>query len=119
LQQTISDKIINRKYLVLAGAFFLLLILVINFLKTDRIPNEIISNEVIISDLQANFEIPGLIIEDTNEEDNNSEFYFNSFNFNHTLYSFLNNRLSIETTTYGYTQINHYFQSDLSPPLVM
>jgi hypothetical protein len=119
LQQTISDKIFNRKYLALAGAFFLLLILVINFLKTDRIPNEIISNEVKICYLQANFEIPVLIIEDTNEEDNDSEFYYDSFNFNHTLYSFLNNRFSIETTTYRYTQINHYFQSDLSPPLVM
>ena len=119
MQQTITDKIFNYKYLALAGAFFLLLVVVTNYLKTDRAPNEIISNDEIIYDFQANTEASVLIMEDTNEEDYNSDLYSNSFSFNHTLYAFLNNRWSIESSTYGFTRINSYFQSDLSPPLFM
>jgi len=119
LQQTITDKIFNHRYITLAGVLFLLLIIVNNFLKADLISNATIPNDELLCGTQANIEYSAFIIEDTNEEDFSSELCSYPFNCNFTVYSFRDNRMAFAALSHRFTQVSNYFQSDLSPPLLI
>ena len=119
MQQTITDKILDQKFLPLAGAFILLLIIFFNFPKSNSITGNRTSDNELHCEWPGETAVSLIFMEDLNEDDPDKIFLYNPFKTFYSEFSGIPIQNYIENSTTRISTIKNHFQSDLSPPHLM
>ena len=119
MQQTITDKIFNYKYIAFVGVFVLFLIVFSNYSKSYGFPRGNSSDNEMVCEWQGDMDAAFLFFEDSDEDDPGSNFSGYPIKTVSTLVSHCSELCLLKTETIGIKLLKYHFQSDLSPPPFM